>query len=105
MAEIDVLDAKRYRRRWKRHDQYIVVCDGPDGKPYAVQMSASDEVWNRDEHLQSTTDWAFRAATLILRAYGAEKTIAELRNCALGEKTIPAIIANVLEEHVGGKNE
>lgn len=96
-----VLNCKKYTRRYKAHKLYVVVTDDVDGKPYAVQHSVSDQEWNRDIHLDSTTDWSFRGATLSLRSFGAEKTIRDLENCGRGEKTLPTIIANVLREHCG----
>lgn len=101
--DTQVLDAKRYVRQYKRHSVYVIVSE-KDGIPHAIQVSASDDVWNRDQHLQSNTDAMLRMATLALRKHGAEKVIKELRNCALGERTLPAIVAAILEQHVGRRD-
>ena len=100
---IQILDGKRYRHQYKQHLVYVIVSE-KNGIPHSIQISASDDLWNRDQHLQSNTDAMLRMATLTLRAYGPDKLIKELRNCAMGERTLSAILASILEKHVGGRN-
>jgi hypothetical protein len=101
--DTQVLDAKRYVRQYKQHSVYVIISE-KNGKPHSIQISASDDVWNRDQHLQANTDAMLRMATLALRNDGAKKVINELRNCALGERTLPAIVAAILEQHVGRRD-
>lgn len=103
MSNYDVLDGKKYTRCYLKHKLYIGVFDTPDGCPHAIQISASDFNLNQDRQLLSVIDWGVRFTTLALRQYSVEKVIRELRNTALGEDTLAAVVASVLIEHCEGR--
>lgn len=100
MAIEEVLDGKRYKRRYRNHDLYMSLVEKA-GALHAVQVSVSDKNINKDAHTLANVEFSTRDASLIVRAYGVDMAVRELENCALGSATLPAIIAGVIKEHCG----
>jgi hypothetical protein len=96
----DVLDGKRLKRKYKKHNLYLTMWD-KDGKLYALQTSVSDRNINQDAQTLASIEWATRAATLVVRRYGVDYAVAELENCGMGKHTLPAILASAIREHCG----
>jgi len=100
MAIEEVLSGKRYKRKYRDHQFYVVVAE-KDGKIWAIQPNVSDPTMNRDPCLKSNIEWQFRGASLAIRKYGAEQVLTELENCSYSKSTIPALIAGVIREWHG----
>jgi hypothetical protein len=102
--DTQVLDAKRYAKQFKQHELYIVVSEN-DNNIHAVQVNASDRDWNGDYHIQSMAEAICRLTSLVLRPEPCtpQQVIHELRNSSRGDRTLPAIVAAILEQHIGRK--
>jgi hypothetical protein len=94
----EVLDAKRFRRKYKQHELYLSLADKA-GKLHALQTSVSDRDINRDAHTLANIEALSRFVSLVARAYGTDFVVRELEGCALGPHTLPALIADVIKEH------